>query len=507
MNLASNLENSATRSPEKVAIRFEGSDITFGELNSHCNRLANGLKNQGLKPGDRCLVMLPNSIEIAVAYYALAKLGAIAVPVNFLFRRHELSHILADSRPKAIIGSADYLSELSDVLNEVDAPAILLAAGSPSDDRFKKLDDVYADADAFEIHSAESEDVLAIIYTSGTTGVPKGVMLTQNNMINMAMLAAELRGTIEPDTVVLGVLPLFHIYGINRVLNMSMYLGLTIELFPQFDPEPVIDVIERENRTVLFAVPTMCNRLVNVAEKKHPGKNSLKFCVSGGSSLPVEILKKFADLFNAKIYEGYGLTEAPVCVESPLGQPMRVGSIGKPIPHFSARIIDDEGVDVKQGEIGELAIKGPGVTKGYLNLPDATKKTIQDGWLHTGDIARMDEEGYLYIVDRKKDLIIRGGYNVYPREIEEVLYQIPEIMETAVYGVAHQDLGEEIAAVVVLKEGMKTDEDAIRLFVKERVAPYKYPRIIKIVDEPLPKSGSGKILKKEIKEIYRKNIS
>jgi len=192
-------------------------------------------------------------------------------------------------------------------------------------------------------------------------------------------------------------------------------------------------------------------------------------------------------------------------VESPLGQPSRAGSIGKPIPNFSARIIDNDRADVKPGEVGELLIKGPGVTKGYLNLPDATKKTIQDGWLHTGDIARMDEEGYLYIVDRKKDLIIRGGYNVYPREIEEVLYQIPEIMETAVYGVSHSDLGEEIAAVIVLKEGAKTDKDTIRAFVKEKVAPYKYPRIINIINEPLPKSGSGKILKKEIKKIYQDN--
>jgi long-chain acyl-CoA synthetase len=505
MNLASNLENSAARLPEKVAVRFEGTQITFSDLNRKCNRLANGLKNRGLKPGDRCIVMLPNCIELAIAYYALAKLGAVVVPVNFLFRQHELSHIIADSTPRAIIGSADYLDEINKVLNGIDLPEILLAAGSAGDERFKKLENAFGDSDIFEIHEAESEDVLAIIYTSGTTGVPKGVMLTQNNLINMAMTAAELRGTLDPDTVVLGVLPLFHIYGINRVLNMSVYLGLTIELFYQFDPERVINVIERENRTVLFAVPTMCNRLVNVSQQSLPKSNSLKFCVSGGSSLPIEILKQFAELYNAKIFEGYGLTEAPVCVESPLGQPSRAGSIGKPIPNFSARIIDNDRADVKPGEVGELLIKGPGVTKGYLNLPDATKKTIQDGWLHTGDIARMDEEGYLYIVDRKKDLIIRGGYNVYPREIEEVLYQIPEIMETAVYGVSHSDLGEEIAAVIVLKEGAKTDKDTIRAFVKEKVAPYKYPRIINIINEPLPKSGSGKILKKEIKKIYQDN--
>ena len=502
MNLASYLENSAERSPAKVAIRFENENITYQELNNDCNRLANGLKDSGLAPGDRCLVMLPNSTSIVKVYYALAKMGAIAVPVNFLFRQHELTHIISDAKPKAFIGSSDYLDEICKVLDQNGGPEILLATGEPGDSRFNKLDSAYADQATFSTHPAAEDDALSIIYTSGTTGVPKGVMLTQKNLVSNSTTISNIRGTIEPDTVIIGVLPLFHIYGINSVLNSSMYMGLTVKLFPQFDPEGVIEVIEKENRTILFAVPTMYNRLLNIAENNPPKKNSLKFCVSGGASLPVEIMKQFTDLFGATIYEGYGLTEAPVCVENPFGQPTHVGSIGKPIPEFSAKIINSEGVEMKQGEVGELAVKGPGVTKGYLNLPDATEKTIQDGWLHTGDIARMDEEGYFYIVDRKKDLIIRGGYNIYPREIEEVLYQIPEISEVAVYGIPHADLGEEIAAVVVLKEGAQISWEMIQAFVKERVAPYKYPRVVNIVSDPLPKSGSGKILKKEIRKIY-----
>ncbi|MBU2647702.1 AMP-binding protein [bacterium] len=503
MNIASYLEDSAARSPEKVAIRFEGEEITFQTLNTECNQLAGGLLKLGLSPGDRCLVMLPNNTHIIRIYYALAKLGAVAVPVNFLFREHELTHIISDSKPKAFIGSQDYLAEIGKVLDQGKGPQILLASGSPVDSRFMKLADAYADQPTFPTQPAAADDVLAIIYTSGTTGVPKGVMLTQENLISNSTTISNIRGVIEPDTVIIGVLPLFHIYGINSVLNSSMYMGLTIELFSHFDPERVIEVIEQENRTILFAVPTMYNRLINLAAKKPPRKNSLKFCVSGGASLPVEILKQFTALFGATIYEGYGLTEAPVCIENPFGQPTRVGSIGKPIPEFSARIIDRTGVAVKTGEVGELTVKGPGVTKGYLNLPEATASTIQDGWLHTGDIARMDEEGYYYIVDRKKDLIIRGGYNIYPREIEEIIYQIPEVSETAVYGVPHADLGEEIAAVIVLKEGARIEADMIKAYVKERVAPYKYPRLIQIVDEPLPKSGSGKILKKEIRKTYR----
>ena len=503
MNIAANLENAATRTPQKAAIRFEGRTISFRELNRNCNCLANGLQNLGLHHGDRCLIILPNSIEIVVVYYALAKLGAIAVPVNFLFRRHELTHIIKDATPQAIIASADHLDELSGALDRVGVPEILLAVGIPVDSRFQRLDETFSDDDCFATYPAAAGDVLAIIYTSGTTGIPKGAMLTQYNLTEMARIAAELRGPLDADTVVLGVLPLFHIYGFNRSLNASIYLGLTIELFPHFDPERVIAVMEKERRTVLYAVPTMCTRLVNVPEVRLPKQNSLQYCVSGGASLPLEILKQFAERFGAAIYEGYGLTEAPVCVESPLGQPAKAGSIGKPIPYFSVRIIDAQGMEVKPGAVGELTIKGPGVTVGYLNQPDATQAAIRAGWLHTGDMARADDEGYLYIVDRKKDLIIRGGYNVYPREIEEVLYRIPEIMETAVFGVAHKDLGEEIAAVVVLKPGVKIEPDRIRSFVKERVAPYKYPRLIQIVDKPLPKSGSGKILKKKIKQSYR----
>jgi long-chain acyl-CoA synthetase len=286
------------------------------------------------------------------------------------------------------------------------------------------------------------------------------------------------------------------------VLNVSMYLGLTIDLFSRFEPEEVIKVIEGEEQTILFAVPTMLNRLVQFALENPPKRASLRFCISGGASLPVEFLHRFEALFKTEIHEGYGLTEAPVCVENPYGRATKPGSIGLPIPEFSVGIVDSSGNNVGQGEVGELLIRGPAVTKGYWNRPDETKATIRDGWLFTGDLALMDEDHFIYIVDRKKELVIRGGYNVYPREIEEVLYQIPDVLEAAVFGVPHEDLGEEVAAVVFLKEGSTVDTKAIQGYVKERVAPYKYPRIIKATKEPLPKTGSGKILKKEVKKQY-----
>jgi len=446
--------------------------------------------------------MMPNSIRQVTVYYALAKIGAIVVPVNFLFRMYELEHIIGDSKPKAFIGAEPYLEEIRKVMDKGNGPIIRIALGVKEDQTFMDLENVYSDKSDFSTYPADDNDTVNLLYTSGTTGVPKGVMLTHRNLARNAKILAEMRGQLDPKTVVIGVLPLYHVYGITSVLNVSMYLGLTIELFSRFEPEEVIEVIEGEEQTIFFGVPTMLNRLVQLASETPPKRASLRFCISGGASLPVEFLHRFEALFKTEIHEGYGLTEAPVCVENPYGRAIKPGSIGLPIPEFSARIVDGIGNDVRQGDVGELLIKGPAVTKGYWDRPDETKAMIKDGWLYTGDMARMDEDHYIYIVDRKKELIIRGGYNVYPREIEEVLYQIPDVLEAAVFGVPHEDLGEEMAAVVLLKEGSTIDTKAIQGYVKERVAPYKYPRIIKVAKDPLPKTGSGKILKKEVKAQY-----
>lgn len=502
MNLAQYLEDTARKYPDKPAVRHEGQSITYQDLNTGCNQLANGLKDLGLTAGDHCMVMMPNSIRVITIYYALAKLGAVIVPVNFLFKKHELEHILSDSRPKAFIGAEPYLAEIQPAMQNALDPQLKIAIGAQEGGQFLELDSVLSSQENFELHPAQDDDSLTILYTSGTTGVPKGVMLTHANHASEARILAEMRGKLDPEVVVIGVLPLYHIYGITSVINVSIYLGCTIELLPHFDPEKVFEVVQSEKQTILFGVPTMYNRLIQVASQNPPQKSSLKFCVSGGASLPVEFLHRFEKLLGTKIFEGYGLTEAPVCVENPYGKETKPGSIGLPIPEFSAKIIDDEGKEVPPGENGELLIKGPGVMKGYMNRPDETNRTIRDGWLHTGDIARMDEDNYIYIVDRKKDLVIRGGYNVYPREIEEVMYQIPEILEVAVFGIPHDDFGEEVAALVVLQEDARIEPSEIREFVKQRVAPYKYPRVIKIVPDSLPKSGTGKILKKEIRKKF-----
>jgi len=502
MNLAQYLEDTAGKHPDKTAVRFEGQSITYRDLNSRCNQLANGLKDLGLAAGDRCMVMMPNRIQVITIYYALAKLGAVIVPVNFLFKKGELEHILADAKPTAFIGTEPHLGEIQAAMQIAFEPAIKIAGGEQANKEFLDLDSLFSNEDDFRLYPVQGDDPLTILYTSGTTGVPKGVMLTHTNHASEARILAKMRGKLDPEVVVIGVLPLYHIYGITSVINVSLYMGCTIELLPHFDPEKVIEITQSENQTIFFGVPTMYNRLIQVAAQNPPQKTSLKFCVSGGASLPVEFLHRFEKLFNTKIFEGYGLTEAPVCVENPYGRLTKPGSIGLPIPEFEAKIIDNDGQEAARGEKGELLIKGPGVMKGYLNRPDETNNTIRDGWLYTGDIARMDADNYIYIVDRKKDLVIRGGYNVYPREIEEVMYQMPEILEVAVFGAPHEDFGEEVAAVVVLQEGAAIGAEDIRDFVKQRVAPYKYPRLIQIVPDALPKSGTGKILKKEIRKKF-----
>lgn len=496
MNIADFLTAAAGGRPEHVALRFDDSAVTFAELDRDVDALASGLRRLGIRSGDFCVLMMPNSPGWIKSYYALARLGAVAVPVNPVYRRGELEHIFKDSGAMAFIGHSDFVDEPLSVMEGLERMSIRVVEGERVPPGFERLDSLF-DRDA-EFARAETagDDPCSIIYTSGTTGLPKGAVLTHGSISGDVRSVAGLR-TSEPNDVVIGVLPLFHIYGQIHVVNLSMHSGLTILLFDRFDPVRVIEAVEREDHSQLYAVPTMINRLVELASSSPPERSSLRFCVSGGASLPVEVLKRFEELFDTWIMEGYGLTEcSSTCLENYPGQ-TRAGSIGFPTPGFEVRIADEEDRDVPLGDVGELLVRGPGVMKEYLNQPEATARALSGGWLHTGDLARQDEDGFVYVVDRKKDLIIRGGYNVYPREVEEILYAHPAVLEAAVMGFAHDDLGEEIAAVVVLRPGSNVSAGELKDFVRKRVAPYKYPRLIRFVDE-LPKSPSGKILKREI---------
>jgi long-chain acyl-CoA synthetase len=497
VNLSQLLMDSARRCPGHPAIRFQGQTITYEMMNRRVDSLAHGLKRMGLKPGQVCVLMMPSSLNWALTYYALAKLGAVVVPVNPLFKRGELEHIFHDSRAQAFIGHGDYLEQPRVTMAGMRSLPLRIVDSDHPPAGFTRLSDCLIAGEAFPAFDTGDDDPFAVIYTSGTTGLPKGAVLTHQNLMADARLVGNLRHT-EPGDVVLSVLPLFHIYGQTHSLNISILYGLTIRMWERFEAEEVMAAVEEEESSILYAVPTMVNRLVELGSVTPPKRSSLRFVISGGASLPVEVLHKFEDIFETTIYESYGLTEcAPTCVENPFGRPTKPGSIGLPVPGFEARIVDVDDHDLPPGEVGELLISGPAVMKGYLNQPGATAEALRGGWLHTGDLARFDEEGYIYIVDRRKELIIRGGYNVYPREIEEILYTHPGVVEAAVVGVPHKDLGEEVAAVLVMRPGAETTEEDIRRYVKDRVAPYKYPRLIKFIDE-LPKTATGKIFKRSI---------
>ena len=337
-----------------------------------------------------------------------------------------------------------------------------------------------------------------LLYTSGTTGQPKGAELTHGNLSTNANVSAETLVELTPEDVVMGCLPLFHCFGLTCGLNASVSVGACLTLIPRFDAEKALEVIGRDQVTVFEGVPTMYAGMLNAPDAKSYDVSSLRTCISGGSAMPVEVMKSFEDAFDCIVLEGYGLSEtSPVASFNRPDLERKPGSIGVPVRGCEMKLVDDDGKDVEQGEVGEIAIKGENVMKGYWGREDATKESIPDGWFRSGDMAKQDEDGYYFIVDRKKDLIIRGGYNVYPREVEEALYEHEAVAEVAVIGVPHDDLGEEVGAAVALKKGQSVDEDELREFAKERLAAYKYPRHLWIVDE-LPKGPTGKILRREV---------
>jgi len=341
------------------------------------------------------------------------------------------------------------------------------------------------------------DDAAVIIYTSGTTGTPKGATLMHSNLAAGADTARDLVDA-GPDSVGLATLPLFHVFGMNSVMNATFQGGGTMTLIPRFEPGKALEVIERDKATTFAGVPTMYAAMLNHPDREKHDVSSLELCVSGGAAMPVEVLRGFDEAFGAKILEGYGLSETTGMGSFNVpDRERKAGSIGIPIGGTEFKLVDDDGNEVGPGERGEIVMRGPFVMKGYWNKPEATEDVMRGGWFHTGDIATVDEDGYFFIVDRKKDLVIRGGYNVYPREIEEVLYSHPAVREAAVIGMPHDQLGEEVAAAVALKDGAEATPDEIRDYVKQRVAAYKYPRKVWIADE-LPKTPTGKILKREI---------
>jgi long-chain acyl-CoA synthetase len=491
LNLASIVTESAERSPDSPAIRLGGGELSYAALDDRSARLAALLRGRGVEQGDRIGVMLPNVPDFPVAYYGVLRAGGIVVPMNVLLKQREIAFYLEDSGAELLLawhgfaeeareGAAEAGAELIEV--EPSAFAAALAELNPVPDLAETAED----------------DTAVILYTSGTTGKPKGAELTHANLARNADVSSRTTCEIAGGDVVLGALPLFHSFGQTVAMNASLSVGACLTLVPKFDPGEALETMQRDRVTHFYGVPTMFGALLHHPERERYDTSSLRTCITGGASMPVEVLRGFEDAFGAIVLEGYGLSEtSPVASSNHPGQERKPGSIGTPIEGVEMQVVDENDAPVEQGEVGEIVIRGHNIMKGYWQRPEATEEAMRGGWFHSGDMARTDEEGYFFIVDRKKDLIIRGGYNVYPREVEEVLYEHPKIREAAVVGIPHDEWGEEIGAAVVLHEGQELDPEEVSAYVKERIAAYKYPRVVWFLDD-LPKGPTGKILKREI---------
>jgi long-chain acyl-CoA synthetase len=490
-NLARLVTASAAERPERPAIKLDDVVVPYAVLDEATRRLAGVLAARGVQAGDRVGLMLPNVPYFPIVYYGILRLGAVAVPMNPLLKEREVAFHLGDSGARVIFAWHGFAAEAQAGAREAGAECVLVEAGG-----FEAL---LGGAEAFaDVVERDDGDTAVIVYTSGTTGTPKGAQLTHHNMLDAARVGMELVDA-GPDAVELGALPLFHVFGMSSGLNTIMRAGGCLTLLPRFEPAKALEIIQRDGVRYLLGVPTMYSAMLHHPLREEYDTTSVTLCVSGGAPMPVELLRGFEAAFGCKVLEGYGLSET--CGMASFNRPDRErkpGSIGLPVAGVEMMVVGPDGDAVRQGEVGEIVVRSPHVMKGYFGRDDATAEVMRDRWLHTGDMGYVDGDGYFFIVDRKKDMIIRGGYNVYPREIEEVLYEHPAILEAAAIGVPHDSLGEEVAAVVALKEGSDCSADALRAYVKERVAAYKYPRHVWLVDE-LPKGPTGKILKREIK--------
>ena len=493
-NLANNLVETADKLPDAHAIKLDALTISWSTLAGAAAQVAGQLVADGVKPGDRISLILPNVPAFPILFYGSLMAGATVVPMNPLLKHHEIAYFFADSGATHSFVWPDFAAEATEGAAETGTKVIPCTPMGPVADLLPQA------APLMDVVERDDEDTAVILYTSGTTGKPKGAELTHRNLNLNAQRCVNAILTITHEDVIMGCLPLFHVFGLTCGLNASVISGAQMTLIPRFDPEKALSVIERDKVTIFEGVPTMYAAMLNNAAADTADTSSLRTCASGGSAMPIEVMRGFEKKFNCQILEGYGLAEtSPVASFNMPDRPTKPGTIGRAIPGCEMKLVDLEGNDVPPGDgIGEIAIRGDNVMKGYWGKPEATAESIPDGWFRTGDLAVVDEDGYFTIVDRKKDMIIRGGLNVYPREVEEVLYEHPDVLEAAVVGIPDDLLGEEIGAAVVLRPGSSATTDEVREFVKSRLAAYKYPRVIWTMNE-LPKGPTGKILRREVK--------
>ncbi|WP_249020405.1 long-chain fatty acid--CoA ligase [Conexibacter sp. S30A1] len=491
MNLAAILSDAAAQGPERLAVKLDDYELSYGLLEQAAMRLGGLLRAHGLQPGDRVALMLPNVPYFPAIYYGALAAGAIAVPLNVLNKRREVEYYLRDCGAKLMFVWHDFAGEAQPAGAASGCETISVVPGE-----FEQT--LFASEPAEGPIPREPDDTAVLLYTSGTTGHPKGAELTHANLLSNCAASRDLFA-LDAGVVVLGALPLFHSFGQTCAMNSCVLAGGLLTLLPRFEPRKALEIIERDRVSVFVGVPSMYGAMLNLPDRDRYDTSALRVCGSGGASMPVELMRGFEQAFGCAVLEGYGLSEtSPVASFNHPDRERKPGSVGTPIAGVEMRVVDEADHDLPAGEIGEIVVRGANVMKGYWNRPEATAEAMRGGWFHTGDLARVDSEGYFFIVDRKKDMIIRNGFNVYPREVEEVLYEHPAVREAAVVGVPHDQYGEEVGAAIALKQDACATAEELRGFVRERVAAFKYPRLVWIVDE-LPKGPTGKILKREIK--------
>jgi long-chain acyl-CoA synthetase len=513
MNLVSRVHETATTQPEKIAYHFMGQDTSYAEFDVSVSKFASALQDLGVEKGDHIAFLLGNTPHFLISLYATMRIGATAIPVNPIYTPDEISYIIQNSDAKAVI-ALDQLLPLVEqaagafptvahyIICETDpsTPEKIAALPASVKNKVRSFTQLIGagTTNGHPVDVDENETAI-ILYTSGTTGRPKGAMLTHKNIYSNARDVADYLGFSEEDRVV-ATLPVFHVFALTVVVNAPLLKGATILLVPRFSPGDVFKITREKEATVFAGVPTMYNFLYQFPEGRKEDFESIRLSISGGSSLPVALLHNFEEKFNVRISEGYGLSESsPVTCFNPTDRERIPGSIGTTITNVENKVVDELGHDVPDGEVGELIVRGPNVMKGYYKMPEETAAALRDGWLYTGDLARRDEDGYFYIVDRKKDLVIVGGYNVYPREVEEVLFEHRDVVEAAVIGVPDPDFGEAVHAFVVLKDGVEEDVESLENYCRKRLAKYKVPKHIEFLDE-LPKNTTGKILRRNLKD-------
>ncbi len=511
-NLSAILEDSSRRYPEKAAFTFLEKTLTYQETNAIANQVANGLKAKGIGAGDKVALSCLNLPYFPIIYFGILKVGAVVVPLSVLLKENEIAYHLTDSEakiyicftgtdqlPMGIMGYAGF--------NQVDncQQFIMIMPGlnePASIDGVETLGSLISGrSSTMEGHPTNAEDTAVIVYTSGTTGQPKGAELSHMNLFLNAKISA-LLSKAESDDIQLIVLPLFHIFAMTVLMIAGIYKGVHSVLLARFDPTATLELMKKHQVSIFAGVPTMYWGLINLSTEKRDFSDiskSLKIALSGGASLPLQVLEDFNRKFNVPILEGYGMSEgSPVVTFNQMEIGRKPGSVGTPVWGVEVKLVDPNGQEVPEGEKGELIFRGHNVMNGYYNRPEATAESIVNGWMHSGDIATKDSDGFYYIVDRTKDLIIRGGLNVYPREVEEVMMKNEAVSLVAVIGIPDEKMGEEIKGFVVLKSGASIEEKELIKWTKSQIADYKYPRQIEFVDS-LPMSATGKILKKELR--------